>query len=148
MKLKSKKELLFSAILFEVIALLMIVPAIMFILKKPLEAVGGMAIFMSLLATAWNMGFNFSFQKIMKSLSIEKMTIKLRVLHAVMFEATMLTVATPIVAYILDISILHSLATNMGSAMFFTLYTFVYNIVYDKVKYTFFTSPLATNFAN
>ena len=48
----------------------------------------------------------------------------------------MLLIVVPIAAWWLKIGLLQALLVDFGLAMFFLPYTFVFNLVYDKVRAT------------
>jgi uncharacterized membrane protein len=57
----------------------------------------------------------------------------MRVLHAILFEASLLILTVPLVAWWLDMTLWTAFLTDIGFALFFLIYAFIYNWVYDVV---------------
>ncbi|MNI19232.1 Bacterial Transmembrane Pair family protein [compost metagenome] len=54
-------------------------------------------------------------------------------LHATGFEIGLLGVLVPLFAYFLHVALLEALALNVGLMLFFLVYTFTFNLVFDKL---------------
>ena len=59
----------------------------------------------------------------------------MRIMHAVSFELGLLVVTLPIVAYWLSMSLWKALFTDLGFVVFYLIYAFVYNYVFDKIYF-------------
>lgn len=57
----------------------------------------------------------------------------MRVLHAALFEASLIIFTIPMVAWWLDMTLWAAFLTDLGFTLFFLVYAFVYNWVYDVV---------------
>ena len=123
------------AILFEAIGLTTCVPLAAWILGKGLVQVGGLSLVLSLMAMLVNYVFNVLFDKVLVGLGrpVNVRPVRLRILHAVLFEASLVVLTLPIVAWWLDMSLWVAFLTDMGFMLYFLVYAFVYNWVYDLI---------------
>jgi uncharacterized membrane protein len=58
---------------------------------------------------------------------------RLRILHATLFEASLLVLTIPMVAWWLDMGLWAAFLADIGFAFFFLIYAFMYNWIYDVV---------------
>ncbi|PVH30090.1 PACE efflux transporter [Pararhodobacter oceanensis] len=122
------------AISFEIIGLLIITPAGAWIFNTPMHEIGVVAIVGASIATMWNYLFNLGFDRIMhRRLGHTRKTVRLRVLHACLFEAGLLTVLLPFIAWYLGLTLWQALIMDLSFAGFYLVYTFVFNWIYDVV---------------
>lgn len=127
----SHKERIFHSILFEVVALiLMMVFAFLFI-EGSMAAITGLAVGLSVMAMAWNYIFNIGFDKAFGNDRINR-SFKLRLFHGFAFEIGMLIVTLPLIMWVLNLSFLTALLMDIGFVLFFLVYAIVFNWVYDK----------------
>ena len=56
-----------------------------------------------------------------------------RVAHAIGFEGGLVVILVPLVAWWLKVSLWHALLMDLGLVVFFLVYTFVFNWVFDRV---------------
>lgn len=64
--------------------------------------------------------------------SIHK-TQKMRLVHTVLFEAGLLVVTTPIVAVMMDLNLWDAFLLDVGMALFYLVYAYIYNWIFDKL---------------
>ena len=57
-----------------------------------------------------------------------------RAVHAIAFEAGLVAIVVPLVAWWLDMSLLDALILDIGLLLFFLPYTFLFNLGYDKLR--------------
>lgn len=102
-----------------------------------------MSIAISMTAMVCNYLYNLIFDKALVALNrpVNVRPAWMRVLHAILFELSLLTITVPFVAWWLDLTLWHALIADIGFALFFLVYAFVYNWVYDIV----FPMPVAEN---
>ncbi|MFD2646652.1 PACE efflux transporter [Devosia albogilva] len=132
--MRTTRDRIRHAISFEVIGLALITPLAAFLFHMPMTSIGVVALVGSLLATGWNYLYNILFDQV--SLRLRGTVIKtvpLRVLHAVLFEFGLLLVLLPFIAWYLDISIWQALVMDIGFALFYMGYAFVFNWAYDRI---------------
>jgi len=139
----SHKERIFHSILFEVIALfLMMIFAVLFI-EASMKAITGLAVALSLIAMIWNYIFNMGFDKAFGNDRINR-SFKLRLFHGFTFETGMLLVTLPLIMWALNLSFVTALLMDIGFILFFLIYAIVFNWAYDNVSNWFKTSHTQT----
>lgn len=131
--MRTTKDRIRHTILFETGLILIFIPIIMIVLKKDILQVGSLTICLSIIAMVVNYFYNLLFDCILVKLkmSLTKRSVKLRILHSILFEASLLTVALPVIASILDIPIWQAFLTDIGFSIFTVVYAFVFNWTYD-----------------
>ncbi|MEL0612048.1 PACE efflux transporter [Marinomonas arenicola] len=119
---------------FEVFGLIILTLGISQLMSMDMKKIGVLAIAFSLIAMGWNYYYNILFDRFMlkKTGCVHKTTL-VRVLHALIFELGLLTISLPIMAWWLNISLISAFALDMGIVVFYLVYAFVYNLVYDYV---------------
>ena len=60
-------------------------------------------------------------------------SILVRILHAILFEAGLLIVLMPLIAWYLGISLLQAFLMDVAFAAFYMVYAFTFNWAYDRV---------------
>ena len=121
--------------MFEIIGLAICVPLASWILDKGLAQIGVLSIVLSLAAMWLNYVFNLIFDIALVQLGrpVNVRPVWMRVLHAMLFEASLLILTIPAVAWWLDMTLWTAFLTDMGFVLFFLIYTYIYNWVYDVV---------------
>ncbi|WP_296257261.1 MULTISPECIES: PACE efflux transporter [unclassified Pseudomonas] len=94
---------------------------------------GGLAIACSTIAMLWNLCWNTAFEYWEARRADRRRTLFRRALHAMGFEAGLLGMLVPLFAYALQIPLLDALALNVGLVVFFLVYTFTFNLLFDKL---------------
>lgn len=122
-------------LLFEGLGLATCAPLASWTLDKAILQVGTLSIVLSLAAMLLNYIFNLLFDRALIRLGrpVNVRTIKMRVLHAILFELNLLFFTVPVVAWWLDMTLWYAFLTDIGFALFFLLYAFVYNWAYDLI---------------
>ncbi|WP_144822630.1 PACE efflux transporter [Marinobacter piscensis] len=130
-----------QAVSFEVVGLLISAPLAAFVFGYSLEKTGVLGLIGATLATTWNYLFNLGFDHTLKRLtgSTHK-SVKLRLLHAVCFEAGLLIVFLPIIAWWMEIKLIDALLLDISFSLFYLVYAFVFTWCYD----TLFPDPDST----
>ncbi|MCD9146942.1 PACE efflux transporter [Pseudophaeobacter flagellatus] len=122
------------AISFEVIGLLVAIPLGAWAFGLEMHAIGVIALVGATLATLWNYLFNLGFDRAMIYwVGHSRKWPVLRVFHALLFEAGLLAMLLPFIAWHLQIGIWAALVMDLGFAGFYLVYAFVYNWAYDLV---------------
>jgi uncharacterized membrane protein len=122
------------ALSFEVVGLALIVPLGSFAFHMPMHDVGVVGLVSATLATLWNFVYNFLFDITMqRRLGTTEKSGALRVLHAVLFEAGLLVVLMPFIAWYLGVSLLQAFVMDLSFALFYLVYAFVFNLAYDEL---------------
>ncbi|KAB2663821.1 PACE efflux transporter [Brucella tritici] len=122
------------ATMFEVIGLAIFIPGSAFILDKPAAEMGVIGVVSATTATVWNFLFNLGFDKAMLRFtgSVNK-SMAVRVLHAILFEAGLIVLLIPFIAWYLGISLITALVMDIAIVVFYLVYAFVFNIAYDRL---------------
>jgi uncharacterized membrane protein len=130
---KSFAERCFQAVTFEVLAIIISAPLLVWLMGVPIAHAGLLTLMISLLAMTWNVIFNALFERIEKRLGLVR-TFRVRAAHAVGFEAGLIVTVVPLAAWWLDISLLDAFLLDIGVVLFFLPYTFLFNLGYDKLR--------------
>lgn len=126
-------ERIFQAILFEVIVLCIIVPTSVALSGFDTGKMLVVGIGLSLFAMVWNYAYNIMFDKLMGFNRLERGS-ALRITHAIGFELGMVVITLPAIAFYLNITWLGAAILEAGFLIFILIYTFVFNLVYDKYQ--------------
>jgi uncharacterized membrane protein len=122
------------AVSFEIIGLILVTPLGAVLFGKPLHDIGVVAIVGATLATLWNYVYNLAFDHAMLRITgAVRKSVKVRVLHAVLFEAGLLAALLPFIAWYLGISLREAFLMDVSFALFYLVYAFVFNWLYDVV---------------
>lgn len=122
------------AVSFEVIGLVAITPLGSWVFDMEMHAIGVVALVGATLATLWNYLFNLGFDRaMMRWLGHTQKWPLLRVFHALLFEAGLLSVLLPFIAWYLQIDLWVALMMDLGFAGFYLVYAFVFNWAYDVI---------------
>jgi len=132
--MRSAFDRLRHAISFEVIALILVIPAGAILFNVPLHDFGVVGIVSATLATLWNLGYNVLFDLALQRLTGTTLKSRiLRVLHALAFEAGLLMVLLPFIAWYLGISLWDAFVLDIALAAFYLVYSYVFNLIYDTL---------------
>ncbi|OZI30616.1 hypothetical protein CAL29_21685 [Bordetella genomosp. 10] len=84
-------------------------------------------------AIVWNLVFNYLFERWEARQTTKGRSLRRRVAHAIGFEGGLVVVLVPLFAWWMGISLLSAFVLDLGLIVFFLLYTFVYNLCFDKI---------------
>ncbi|MDN3680271.1 PACE efflux transporter [Vibrio tapetis subsp. quintayensis] len=141
----SNKERVLHTVLFEVFALMLMIPLGSLVGGIDTHTMTGVAIFMSLVAMAWNYTYNYLFDKIQGS-DRNSRTVLTRIAHGIGFEAGLLVATLPLLMMFLNKGFMEVLLLEITMVVFFLVYAIAYNWVYDTVKnHLENSSKIATN---
>lgn len=130
---KSAKERLFYAFLFEVLAIGISSPLAAWVFNHKLSEMGVVSIVIAIMALLLNMAYNTLFDYLLKKYHASKNT-RVRILHAIGFEFTLLLLSIPFIAWYLEIGIWEALVLDLGFILFYLPYTYVFNLAYDVLR--------------
>lgn len=130
---KSFVERCFQAIIFEVLAIIISAPLLVWLMDVSMADAGLLTLMISMLAMTWNVIFNAMFDRIERRLALVR-TFCVRAVHAVAFEAGLIVTVVPLAAWWLNISLLDAFLLDIGVVLFFLPYTFLFNLGYDKLR--------------
>lgn len=133
----SFKERVFHALLFEIIALVLLTLIAVFITGNDIAEMSGLAIMLSLIAMLWNFIFNIIFDKIHGAERINR-SLWIRLQHGFGFELGMLIFSFPVIMWVLQLDLLSVFLLDVGAMVFFLIYAIVFNWIYDVIRARYF----------
>lgn len=122
-------------VLFEVVLLIFMTLFVMLFSKEEPSHVAGMSVSLAVIAMIWNFIYNFFFDKIFTGPRLERGLI-LRILHATIFESGLIIFSTPIIAWVLHMSLWEAFLLDIGLTLLIVLYTIAFNWTYDYLRET------------
>lgn len=94
---------------------------------------GLIAVVSSGVAIVWNFIWNTLFEAWESRQASTKRTIARRVVHSLGFEGGLIIFLVPILAWILQVSLVEAFILELGLLVFFLVYTFIFAWVFDLV---------------
>ncbi|GGF89865.1 membrane protein [Azorhizobium oxalatiphilum] len=132
--MRDTKDRIRHAILFEGIALAIIIPLGGLLFGLASHTMGVIALGSATVAMAWNYGYNLAFDHAMlRWVGHINKSVFLRIAHALLFEAGLLLILMPAIAWYLDITLLEAFVMDVAIAGFYVAYAFLFNLGYDHV---------------
>lgn len=132
--MRTTRDRIRHAISFELIGLALVTPLGAWAFGMPVADIGVVGVGAATLATLWNYLYNLGFDALMQRLTGgTRKSVPVRILHAVLFEAGLLVVLMPLIAWYLGISLLQAFLMDVSFALFYLLYAFAFNWAYDRV---------------
>src|SRR5690606_22354934 len=132
--MRTTRDRIRHAISFEVIGLAIVTPLAAWAFDKPLHDIGIVGFVSAALATGWNYLYNLMFDHAMQRIRGSTLkTTPIRLLHTVMFEAGLLVVLLPFIAWYLSIGLWEAFLMDISFAIFYMVYAFVFNWAYDRL---------------
>ncbi|MCL1043731.1 MULTISPECIES: PACE efflux transporter [Shewanella] len=129
----STVERIFHAVLFEFLAIIGSVIGLMIFTDYALASLSGTMIAIATIAMGWNFIFNIIFDKFYTE-PREQRTVIQRMIYIGFFEAGLLMLTIPVMAYILGISLIEAFWLDISVTVFITVYAYVYNYAYDHIR--------------
>jgi len=120
-------------ILFEVIAIVLATTLLRWLSDSPTPVAGITAAASSAIAMAWNYVYNLLFERWEARQARKGRSLLRRAVHAIGFEAGLVTMLVPLFAWVLDVTLLAALVLNAVMIVFFLVYGFVFNLLFDRV---------------
>ncbi|EGQ8162156.1 PACE efflux transporter, partial [Vibrio parahaemolyticus] len=109
----TRNERIFHAVLFELMALAIIVPAAALITGKGSSDLALVGIGLSLYTVVWNYIYNLYFDKWFGSNRADR-SLAMRLGHTVGFEGGLIFISIPVIAWFLEITFLQALMLEAG----------------------------------
>ncbi|HBZ07547.1 MAG TPA: hypothetical protein DEP03_14635 [Massilia sp.] len=141
--MRTFRERVVHALLFEAVALAIFIPGSALVFDQPVQHMGVIGVASATIATLWNFVFNVMFDRAMLRLrgSVQK-TMEIRVAHTFLFEAGLVVMLIPLIAWYLGIGLWAALLMDIAIVIFYLVYGFLFNIAYDRV-FPVTAAPLA-----
>ncbi|MFC3085661.1 PACE efflux transporter [Tabrizicola soli] len=131
-QMRSPRDRLRHAILFELIALVLVAPLGGSVFDVDVGHFGVVALVSTALAMLWTYGYNLVFDLALLRLGLGlKKSLRLRAAHAVLFEAGLLILLVPFIAWYLAVPLWEAFLMDVSLAGFYLVYAFVFNWLYD-----------------
>lgn len=119
--------------LYEVIAIAMSTAGLALLSGANMGHASVAAMAASAIAVVWNLVYNTLFERWEARQAKRGRSVCRRVVHAVGFEAGLVITLVPLFAWWLDISLWQAFVLDLGLIVFFLVYTFVFNLAFDKI---------------
>ncbi|MBG21230.1 MAG: hypothetical protein CML31_14970 [Rhizobiales bacterium] len=130
--MRSTKDRIRQALSFEIIGLIIVTPLFAWLFSHPMEQTGVLALMGATGATLWNYLFNLGFDHALRAWrGHTTKTLPLRILHAVLFEITLMILLLPIFAWWMGISLFQAFLIDIAFAGFYMAYAFIFTWGYD-----------------
>lgn len=132
--MRTRLDRLRHAVAFEVIALAILAPLGGSVFGVSMGHFGVVAAVSSAIAMAGNYVYNLGFDHVLLRLGMSlRKTVPVRILHAIGFEAMLLIVLVPFIAWYLGVGLAEALTMDVSLSLFYLVYAFVFNWGYDLV---------------
>jgi len=119
--------------LYELIAIVATSAGLAAFSETDLQRAGVAAVVSSAVAVAWNVVFNTLFERWEARQTVRGRGLARRAAHAIGFEGGLVSMLVPCFAWWLDVSLWQAFVLDLGLLLFFLVYTFVFNWVFDRV---------------
>lgn len=121
-------------LMFEIIGLLIVIPLGHLLFSLDTTHMGMVGVISAVVATIWNYVYNLGVDHALKRLRghVHK-TVIMRVFHALCFELGLICVLLPLIALYLGQTLAETAPLVTSLALFYVVYAFVFNWVYDVV---------------
>jgi uncharacterized membrane protein len=130
------KDRLRQIALFEGLGLLLITPGFAWASGQPLESSFALLAALSLMAALWNGGYNTAVDWLQAhhfGTRADQRGWRGRILHALCFEGGLLLLTLPVIVAWTGMGWLTALVADLGLALVYTAYAFVFNLAYDRL---------------
>ncbi|MEG0281189.1 MAG: PACE efflux transporter [Morganella sp. (in: enterobacteria)] len=94
---------------------------------------GPLALVITTIAVSWNFIFNSLFEYWESRQTSHTRTLRRRLVHAVLFQLTLVVFLIPLIAWWLSVSLLQAFLLDFALIIFIPIYTFFFNWVFDKI---------------
>ncbi len=132
--MRTLNDRLRHTILFEAIALGVVIVGGSWIIGRPMEVIGALSLIFSALAMSWNLLFNWLFDLWdRKYRASARRGFVVRATHASLFELGMVIAGVFIVEWWLNISYWNAFIIDIGFSAFFLIYAYGFNWAYDHI---------------
>lgn len=119
--------------LYEIIAIAMSSAGLALLSGSELGHASVAAVAASAIAVVWNLVYNTLFERWEARQAKRGRSVLRRVVHAIGFEGGLVVTLVPLFAWWLDISLWQAFVLDLGLIVFFLVYTFVFNLAFDKI---------------
>ncbi|AIW16704.1 PACE efflux transporter [Vibrio tubiashii] len=122
------------ALFFELGLLMTITSISTLVFDSSATTIGGTALALSILAMVWNAIYNYLFDSyLVKYQGHAIKSTQQRVVHTLLFEAGLLFVTVPIIAFALNLTLWQAFLTDIGFVVYALFYAWGFNLAYDRM---------------
>lgn len=122
-----------QAVLYEVIAIAFVGPALSRAFHKPQTSTFGLAVVLSTIGLTWNYAFNWLFERWESRQAVRGRSFARRIAHGAGFEGGLVVILLPVMSLWLDISPAAAFLANLELLVFFFVYAVVFTWGFDRV---------------
>ena len=122
-----------QAVLYEVIAIAAVGPALSFAFDESPTSTFGLAVVLSTIALTWNYVFNWLFEKWEARQAVRGRSFARRLAHGAGFEGGLAVILVPVMSLWLGITPAAAFAANLVLLAFFFVYAIVFTWAFDRV---------------
>ncbi len=134
MSMRSFPDRVRHTVLFEIIGLALVIPGGAMLFNLPATHMGVIGVGSATVATLWNFVYNLGFDHAMlRFTGHTRKSLRLRVLHALLFEGGLLVLLLPPMAWYLGMGLWETLVMDLAIVVFYVVYAFLFNLAYDRV---------------
>jgi uncharacterized membrane protein len=127
------KRKIVYVISFELIAIVLASTLLRVLSDSPVTTAGITAAASSAIAMAWNYVYNLLFEAWEARQARKGRSLLRRAVHAIGFEAGLVTMLVPLFAWVLGVSLLVAFLLNAAMIVFFLVYAFLFNLAFDRI---------------
>ncbi|MCU7372091.1 PACE efflux transporter [Paucibacter sp. O1-1] len=127
-----KRRLVYVS-LYELFAVGLTSAGLALLAGSALAHAGIAALASSAIALAWNLAYTHLFEAWEARQTRRGRSLARRIAHALGFEAGLIVMLVPLFAWWLEISLWQALLLDFGLIVFFLIYTFVFNLAFDRL---------------
>ncbi|SLN24262.1 Bacterial Transmembrane Pair family protein [Roseovarius albus] len=133
--LRTGKDRMVYAVSFEVILMMLLIPAGAMFFNKGFAEIGLLGVILSLKAMLMHLIYNWVFDRIdaRSGRTASERSHLGRIVHAMGFEVTLMLTSLPILMWFLQVTVLQALATDAVVTTFVVGYTYVFTLVFDRL---------------
>ncbi len=131
--MKTRTRRIVQAVLYELIAVAAVGPALALLFKEPMASTVGLAVLMSTVALAWNYIFNTWFERWEGRQEVKGRSFRRRLVHGIGFEGGLVVMLVPVMAWWLNTSLVNALVADLGVLAFFFVYAVAFTWAFDRV---------------
>lgn len=127
------KRKIVYVVLFEGIAMLVATFGFSSLANSEIGHSSMLAVASSTVAVTWTFFYNILFEAWESRQSVRGRSVKRRVVYTAGFEAGLIILLVPLIAWWLDLTLLKALVLDLALVVFFVCYTFAFSWAFDRV---------------
>jgi uncharacterized membrane protein len=131
--MSSTSRRVLQAVLYEVIAIIVVGPVLSFAFSKTQASTFGLAVVLSTIALTWNYVFNWFFERWESRQAVRGRSFARRLAHGLAFEGGLAVILIPVMSIWLEIPWTAAFAANLGLLVFFFVYAIAFTWAFDRV---------------